>query len=255
MSRPRLSRLSNKFIFMILAITLVLATAGTIVNVGKMYGLNQLGLTGAATSSDTGTSTITIAQSTSITNNHATLQFGSGFVNSSCTVCNMDSNGSANYECCGTFNRTNNLGFLLENTGNINLSINYTCSGSCTAAAFIGGTSPAFQIKATNNSNAGQSGEVSTADTLGVCDGDGGAAGGNPTGGSCSGGNCGLNFTIYKSVTAGGDWLCGNSTNFPLSFTDVKDAFVVDLNVSIPADASTGSEKTATFTFNALATG
>ena len=142
--------LSNKIIFAILAVTLVIAGAGTFVNLGKIYGLSYFGLTGAATTSAGGNATITISQSTSITNNFGNIQFGSGFVNSSCSVCSMDSNGGITAACCGTFNQSNNKGFLLENTGNVNLSVNYTCSGSCTAATFIGGTSPVFQIRTTN---------------------------------------------------------------------------------------------------------
>jgi len=233
--------LSNKTIFAILALTLVITITGTFVNLGKIYDLGYLSLTGAATSTAGGNATITISQSTSITNDFRTIQFGSGFVNSSCTVCNMDSNGGFSPSCCGTFNNTNNLGFLLENTGNINLSVNYTCAGSCTSASFIGGTGPNFQIRTTNNSFAAQAGEVGAADTVGSC---------------WDNTFFGLNLSNnYTNVSAAGNWLCGNGSIFPLGFTDIMDAFVVDLNVSVPSDAGTGSFRSANFTFNALATG
>lgn len=234
-------KLSNKAIFVILAVTLVIALTGTFVNMGRWYGLGYPGLTGAATAADSGNATITISQSTSITNNFDFIQFGAGFVNASCTVCVMDTNGVITAACCGTFNQSNNLGFLLENTGNINLSVNYTCTGSCTAAQFIGGTNPAFQIRATNNSFAGQAGEVSTADTVGSCNNEFFR---------------GFNITNYSvSVAAAGHWLCGNGSVFPLDFTDIQDAFVVDLNVSVPSDAPAAAARNATFVFNALATG
>ena len=240
--------LSNKTIFAILAVTLIIAVTGTFVNLSKIYDLGFLGLTGAAVSSDQGNATITITQQTSITNNFNDIQFGSGFVNASCTACVMDSNGTrASVGCCGTFNMSNNLGFLLENTGNINLSVNYTCTGNCTAAQFIGGTSPAFQIRVTNNFNAGQAGELGTADTVASC-----------AGGINGAGTAGLNITSYIPVTAAGDFLCGNSSTngYVLSFLNSQDAFVVDLNVSIPEDAPVGSgQKITYFTFNALATG
>ena len=233
-------KLSNKVIFVILAATLVIALTGTFVNMGRWYGLDYLGLTGAATSSDQGNATIVITQQTVITNNFNDISFGSGFVNQSCTVCNMDSNGTFTRGCCGTFNFSNIYGFLLENTGNVNLSVNYTCAGNCTAAQFIGGTNPAFQIRATNNFNAGQSGEVGAADTVASCSGQGFSD---------------FNFTTYVDVTAAGDYLCGNNTNYPLDFKNAQDAFVVDLNISIPSDAPAGSQKSTIFTFNALATG
>ena len=242
-------KLSNKSIFAILAVTLVITIAGTLVNLSKIYDFGYLGLTGSAVSTDQGNATITITQQTSITNNFNDIQFGSGYVNSSCTVCNMDSNGSGNFGCCGTFNWTrgsstphNFSGFLLENTGNINLSLNYTCAGNCTAAQFIGGTSPAFQIRATTNFNSQQSGESGTTDTSASC-------GGATTNGL-------LNLSTYTGVTAAGDFICGNSTTYPLSFLSGNDAIVIDLNVSIPEDApGGGGQKITYFTFNALATG
>lgn len=240
--------LSNKTIFAILAVTLVITITGTFVNLSKIYDFGYLGLTGAAVSTDQGNATITISQQTSITNNFNDIQFGSGYVNSSCTVCNMDSNGSGNFGCCGTFNWTrgsttgNFSGFLLENTGNINLSLNYTCAGNCTAAQFIGGTSPAFQIRATTNFNSQQSGEVSAIDSSASC-------GGGTTNGL-------LNLSTYVAVAAVGDFICGNTTTYPLSFLSALDAIVIDLNVSIPEDAPVGTgQKITYFTFNALATG
>ena len=232
---------SNKAMFMVLFVTLVIVVAGVTININKLFFTKGFSLTGAAVSSAGGNATITIAQSTSITNNFQTIQFGSGFVNSTCSRCTMDSNGVMTTACCGTFNQSNNLGFLLENTGNVNLSVNYTCAGSCTNATFIGGTAPAFRIRATNNSAAAQGGETSTADTLGSC-------GNNATGG--------FNITNYSvEVTAAGHWLCGNGSIFALSYVDTYDAFVVDLNLSVPVDAPPNSYQAANFTFNALATG
>ncbi|MBU0470405.1 MAG: hypothetical protein KKA62_03220 [Nanoarchaeota archaeon] len=229
---------SNKTIVALLAVALVVTVLGTVVSVnklGELSGKFNL-LSGAATTSASGLSNLTISQSTSITNQFSAIEFGSGYV----TVpgpCVIDSNGvvngSGNY--CVGFNNPSS-GFLLENTGNVNLSVNYTCSGSCTAASFIGGTSPVFQIWATDNLAAGQAGE-NVADTVASC-----------ANGPFS--------TTPAAVSAAGTWLCGNSSDYSLDSTDAQDAFVVDLNVSIPADAPTGSGvQTATFTFNALATG
>lgn len=233
--------LSNKTIFAILTVTLVITLTGTFVNLSRLYDLGYLGVTGAATAADSGNATITISQSTSISNRFDFIQFGAGFVNSTCTVCNMDTNGGITAACCGTFNQSNNLGFLLENTGNINLSVNYTCTGSCTAAAFLGGTGPNFMIRTTNNTFAAQGGEAGALDTLGSC---------------WDNSTRGLNLSNnYTNVTADGAWLCGNGSIYPLSFTDTYDAFVVDLNVSVPQDAPTAAIRNATFVFNALTTG
>lgn len=232
---------SNKNIFAILAVTLIVTLTGTLLNASRIYDFG-LGLTGGAVATAGGNATITIVQSTSITNNFQTIQFGSGYVNTTCTACSMDSNGGISAPCCGTFNTTNNLGFLLENTGNINLSVNFTCAGSCTAAAFLGGTSPLYGIRTTNNSFAGQSGEQGASDTTGSC---------------WTNETHGLNLSNnYTNVTAAGNWLCGNGSMYPLSYVDTLDAFVVDLNVSFSTDAPIGTGyKASNFTFNALTTG
>ncbi len=239
---------TNTLLTALLLVALVITSISTILNVARFVEVRDgLGLlTGAATTTGTGVSNLTISSSTSITNNVAAIQFGSGFVNSSCTSCVMDSDGKHNQTafCCLSFDNVSS-GFLLENTGNINLSVNYTCAGSCIASTFIGGTSPAFEMRATANSVAGQSGETSTADTEASCNEIrfGGWNFSNTTETN--------NEAVYQPVIATGGWLCGNETNYPLDFTDARDAGVVDINVSIPVDAATGSVQTATFTFTA----
>ena len=237
---------TNRTAVLFLLTTIVLMTGVTVVllNVKTYSGLSSI--TGLATDSGTGTSTLTISQSTSITSQVSSIAFGSGYVNSSCTACVMDSNNNHNQTtagtdfCCITFENVKS-GFLLENTGNVNLSINYSCSGSCDSTAFIGGTSPFLGIKVTNNSNADQTGETGATDSVDSCVSDGAGT---------------INNTDdYQNVTPSGWWLCGNYTKYSLDFADASDALVIDLNVSIPVDVTTGAEKTATFTFKGLATG
>lgn len=222
---------SNKTIAILLIIALTITFLSTFITIDRLTGFR---LTGAATDTETGVSNLTISSVTQITNQVALIEFGSGYVNSSCSSCVMDSDGKHNQtgRCCMGFNNVSS-GFLLENTGNENISVNYTCAGNCTAAQFIGGTSPAFKIKATANSAAGQSGENGAADSVVSC-------------------FTNFNITGYADVTVGGDWICGTLTTFNLSYANAQDAFVVDLNLSIPHDAPAGDgSKSATFTFNA----
>lgn len=247
--------ISNKAIVALLAVALAVTAFGTTLSIVKLNQFDQLKdvyqvVTGAATTTGTGTSTITIAQATSLTNQVSSIAFGSGYTNSSCGTsgCVMDSDGKQNQTtagtnfCCVAFTGVSS-GFLLENTGNVNLSVNYSCSGSCLASQFIGGTSPFFGIRVLNNSNADQSGEAGAADSTDSCSGAGAG---------------GLNRTQpqYSPIAVDGFWLCGNYTAFDLDYEDSGDALVVDLNVTIPTDAPTGGGlQTATFTFEALATG
>jgi hypothetical protein len=239
-----MSDVSNKTIIALLGVALLVTFVGTFFSVTETFdriSSNSL-LTGAATDTASGTSTVTISSTTSLTSQVATLAFGSGYVNSSATECMMHTSGkhnlSASGSCIGFVNLSD--GFLLENTGNVNMSINYTCAGSCTGDDFIGGTSPAFELQTFGVNFDGQTGETGAADSSNSCAGQG---------------FNGPNGTL-SPISAGGDWLCGNNTNYPLDFTDTQDAIVVHLNVSIPTDAATGGgEQTATFTFNALSPG
>ena len=235
---------AERIIIAFLGLALIITLVGTIIQIKDHFSSNETLLTGAASANATGTATITLSSTTAITNNVATIAFGSGYVNATgCGGrCVMDSNGQHNQTggCCIGFSNVSS-GFLLENTGNINISVNYTCSGSCTAATFIGGTAPAFQMKTTANSVALQTGESGSTDSAPSCFGQSYG---------------GWNFTAnYTTITAAGDWLCGDNGNYSLDYTNSQDAAVIDINVSIPVDAPTGAQKTATFVFNALSSG
>lgn len=229
---------SSKTVMILLTVALLVTAIGTIISLDKFTSSGSL-LTGFATANQTGTSNLSISASTAITNQVSNIDFGAGYVNSTCSVCRMDSDvGQDNYSCCVGFNNVTS-GFLLENTGNINVSVNYSCAGNCTGPSFIGGSYPLFQLKTTANSAASQGGESGTADSAVSCGGR-------------------LNVTAYRNITTNGFWLCGdNSTTngYNLSYVDAADAFVVDINVTIPSDLPTQGERIATFTFVAYSSG
>jgi hypothetical protein len=239
---------SNKTVVVLLGVALMVTLVGTFLSVTQLFdrASGPTLLTGAATDSASGTSTVTISATTSMTNNEAETSFGSGYANASSTNCMLTtegtqnlSDGSGHNDCIG-FNNTN-VGFLLENTGNQNISVNYTCAGSCSSETFIGGNKSNFEIRALTNSAYSQLGEQGVTDTIASC----------PNEGT---GNAKLNNT-YVNVTAAGHWLCGNQSWYSLQFGDQQDAIVVHLNVTISPDAATGAQQTATFTFNALGQG
>ncbi|HIG92870.1 MAG: hypothetical protein QT02_C0002G0069 [archaeon GW2011_AR9] len=292
---------SNKTIVTLLLIAMVITLVGTTVSISK---LNQLGtvfdaLTGAPVSQNYGEVNITISSVVSFSlSNGTTINFGTGALNNSCLFCLMDSNGyngsiyssahsagngsqATNHEdgtqgglCCRFsdivgFTGPGNLGFLLENTGNINISVGYTCSGNCTHARFIGGTlnrtMGGVSIKATSNSVAAQSGENGAADATLSCTGGGSYyrdSSWNITNSSDYTGSTdqyvnGSGFEgHYVSLSARGHWLCGNYTHQPLMADGNKDAGVIDINVTIPWDApATSVQSSFRLTFNATAPG
>jgi hypothetical protein len=269
----------NVFILVLVSIALGITIVGTIISVTKIVDFDDL-FTGAVTT--TGQVNLTIASSTSLTNQNATVSFGSGRVNSSCAFCQMDSNdirtelfsngtNRSGNTCCVSFQQVTS-GFLLENTGNTNLSVGYTCSDptggtNCTPTGFVGGTffpgTHGIQIKITSNSDAGQAGETGSSDVSPSCIGGGtiiNTTSWNISNASAYGysarSNAGYGEATYVAMSPVGHWLCGNATSYPLSSDNSFDAAVLDLNLTVPADApATGIENSFTLTFNATSPG
>jgi hypothetical protein len=272
---------SNSFIFVLLLVALVITVGGTFISVSKVINWGD-SITGAASASATGQTNLTITASTSLTNQNATVSFGSGRVNSSCAFCQMDSNdirtelfsngtNRSGNTCCVSFQQVTS-GFLLENTGNVNVSVGYTCSDptsgtNCTPQGFIGGSffpgTHGIQIKITSNSDAGQAGESGSTDTGTSCVGGGtlyNTTSWNISNDSAYGysaiSNAGFGEATYVAMSSVGHWLCGNATSYALSSENSIDAAVLDLNLTIPADApATGIENSFTLTFNATSAG
>jgi hypothetical protein len=232
---------SNKTIVGLLMVALVITVVGTVISVNKINSMDSgyLDLTGAATSTS-GTTTLQVDSNTAIVGIVTALDFGNGYVNSSDTACVLNSEGQreSNASCVGFNNLTQ--GFLIENTGNKNVSLNMSCTGNCSAADFIGGTSPEFNYKVTSANTANdQSGQSSSNDTAVSCDEGWHNATYSPVGQ--------LNTNAY--------YICGDATSFNFSYGAALDAVVVDFNVTIPDDANqTGSNLSATFTFVAAST-
>lgn len=244
---------SNNTIMALLLVALLITVTGTVISTQKIRGLAEAYtvLTTAAAASASGESNITITSSTSITNNVANINFGAGSVNATCISCLMDSNdsnginasGSYNRSCCVNFTNVTS-GFLLENTGNINISVNFTCGGSCTPAEFIGSTvgessGNRFQFITAPNSLEAQAGETGVADTALSCFQ-----------------NNSWTPQSYTNVTAAGQYICGNSSVYPLDSDNTRDAVVIHLRVNISGTTTgVGTRKNATFTFGGLSSG
>ncbi len=238
----------------LLVIALLITIAGTILNLSNLdhskIPFSQI--TGAATNVSTGTATLTVSSQTEVTLRVASIAFGSGYVNTStasCTYCTTSTDighNAGNASCCSRFNNVT-AGFLIENTGNENVTLNFTCSGNCTAAAFINGTSPSFQFRLANSSDGGSTGKVSNNSGDLVTD----------TASSCSSGAGGWNYSSWTDVAASGFDLCGSNgtTEYYFSSESSKDAVIMDIKIKIPDDARTGSAKTATFDFKAQSQG
>ncbi len=271
--------ISNKTIIMLLALALMVTVASTFFTIQKINSLDQtFNVITGAPSFSFGETNITVSSVTALTlggANGTLINFGTGYVNASCDACFIDSNNISsnafangsftnNTEkavCCTTFSQPTS-GFLLENTGNTNLSVGYTCSGNCTFAAFSGGTRLAgyggLEIKVGPNSVALQTGEQGVTDSSLSCRGGGtlyrdqGWNITNLTSYTVAGPTAGIGGDIYTSLSSIGHYLCGNATNFPLMSDNVQDAGVVDINLTILSDApALGIRSSFRLTFNA----
>ena len=244
-------QLSNRSIVYLLVIAMAITLASTVLNVSKLGYVGNM-ITGAATNTSVGTATLTVTSQTAVTMRVSSIAFGSGFVNTTsavCTYCQSSTesgHASGNESCCSRFNNVT-AGFFLENTGNENVTLNVTCSGSCTAAEFVNGTSPLFQFRVVNSSDGASTGKTSnnSADTT------------TDTTSSCSSGDGGWNYSSYTAMAASTFDLCGKNTSVAYFFgaQPTRNAVIMDILVKIPADAITASAKTATLTFAAASAG
>ena len=249
---------SENVVLGLLILAFAITIVSTTVSLSKVEELNSLfdQITGAlTTNSSIASTTLTIQAATSVYNYVPTIAFGSGYVHSTCSACGFDtfngtrSNegaGTPNGSCCVGFDNVTN-GFLLENVGNTNVTLNMSCSGHCNATAFLGnGTGLEFQFRVNNGSDTTMTN--SSRDTV------------TDTATSC--GPSGWNYSAWTDMvgnSSGGQFdLCGGSesTKYFYGSESTKDAVVVDLKIKIPSDiVTTGGAKTATITFKAESSG
>ena len=200
-----MKKIPDSILLSLFVVALIVTLTGMTLSIEKFFGVSLTGdlLTGAVSSTDTGQVNISINAVTSLSNRNAKISFGGGRVNATCDYCIMDSNfinisyfssgtktkgalpfhgaDTAAGSCCLSFTG-NQSGFLIENTGNVNISVGYQCSGNCTFGSFVGGSrniitgftgNYGLDLKVTPNSEAKQSGESGSLDASQSCKGGG----------------------------------------------------------------------------------
>lgn len=215
-----MSEISNKTLVSLLVVAIVVSLGGTFLTLDKIGQTNLI--IGEATTSSEGTTSFNVSTVTELTLQTTTIDWGSGYINGTASNCTLDSEGTVDSGCVGF--SAQNTGFLIENTGNQNLSVQVNSSAD--ASSFIGGDNPAFQYKVEPNSVAGQSGESSTQDTVASC-------------------SDSWTPSSYTSVGTTAEYICGSSTAFPMSPAAEEDAAVMDLKISIPDNAPAESNSAA----------
>jgi len=153
-------------------------------------------LTGYATS-DSGVVNVTIDTAASIVFTTDDLYFGNGTITPSQTAIINSEGGNIGSYWSGSAPTT---GLILENDGNINVSVELRSNK--TAADFIGGTSPDFQVKVESTTEANSCGNIT-------------------------------NFASYESITTSNQVSCAN-----LGYEASQDVLDIDVQLTMNDDAS-----------------
>ncbi len=191
---------------------IVITTLLTLIVVFNKFGV----ITGRAT--DTGEANLTINTSASISFVDNSVNWGSGSVDETPSFAILDTNGTTAAGTAVINGSWNNetTGLMLRNDGNVNVSVDLVSSKD--AAAFIGGTNPAFKWAISNNET-----------------------------GSCAAGIANTGYTDVNT-TAPGTRICDD-----LQYADSNDELIIDLYVRVPEDALGTKGAVITATGTALA--
>jgi hypothetical protein len=155
-------------------------------------------LTGFATITDTGVVNVTVETSAGINFTAAFIDFQNGTVGDGASGATLDTENNATVN--GTWEPTAS-GFTLENIGNTNVTLGLSADKN--ASEYLGGTSPGFRYKVSENET-----------------------------GSCVG-NLATTYTEFNStaVTA-----CPN-----LPYDDPQDSIFIDIQLYIPSNSEVGN--------------
>ena len=217
---------SNKTLAFLLVATIVESLGGTFISfsfVKSKIKEESVSLTGFALIPN-GTVSLSIGTTASIkfTSGADTVTFGSGAVDVASSATNCSLSTIPEYTatgCTGLSNPTN--GFTIENDGNTNLTVELRANQ--TATQFIGSGGALFLWNVSYN------------ETGSCLDPAGAVTSPNTSGGTACGGTvCG---TEFESVVTSFKTICHR-----LRYEDSNDQLNIDINVTIPLDASTGNK-------------
>ena len=202
--------ITNKTLAMLLVAAVAISLFGTIFSVNKLNQFGEFRSTTGFATTDTGTAVVVVNTSTSIKFVVATIDWGSGSVNSTSGFLNCTlATDAANTEGCAGFN-TVSQGFILENDGNTVAAV--SLAANRTAVQFIGGTGegggPLFRYKVANNGT--ESSSCTTPLPVAYTD---------------------------VNVTAPGTVICAD-----LNYTDIQDSLEIDIYVNIPYTSPSGQK-------------
>ena len=206
--------LSNKTLIYLISISIIITLFGTTYTLNKLQ--EGLGITGLPTNVG-GPVNLTIAATASINLSNDNITWGSGQVLQGFPNATLDTNNNSAYVVRGSWSSSGVRGFTLQNIGNV--PVNVTINSTVNATSYLGGSGPAYRYEvrqATGNSSACESG-IAT----------------------------GQNDFYPSGNTSGRIRICN-----VFNFTANRDHLIIDINITVPDDAPTGSKNTTIY-FNA----
>ena len=198
--------ITNKTLAIFLVAAVAISLFGTILSINKLNQFGKFITTGYATS-DNATATLVVSSTTSIKFAVATVDWGTGYVNSTggYVNCTLTTNGYNTPSACVGFN-TVSQGFVLENDGNTMAQVQLY--SNATAAQFIGDSTALFLYRVSDNESNSCTGEAPASYTT-------------------------------VNTTSPGTLICPSQA---FNFTDNVDSLRIDINVTIPYTAPPGSK-------------
>lgn len=237
-------QISNRTIATLLIATILVYLGGTFISLNRLADFGYRPLTGLATGS--GNVSVTISPTTSITWVVSMIQWGSGYVDSSCNNCTMQVNNTATaasgtygYDstCCKSFNWSN-TSLLLKNNGNQNVNVQMNVTSNNTM--WFGSSTPAeFSFKIVDVSDRDHDSADNPQDTAVSCRGNNTHANGWWDYESAS------TWTQLDDWVAAPKYICGDATGKNFTFNSGTNEANFDFKIVIPQSyTSTGVKST-----------
>jgi hypothetical protein len=239
-----MEEISNKTLAILLICAIVVSLGGTLLSLNKLQRPGSPQITGMATNATSGVAEVTIMAITQIGFTQGSINFGSGFVNDSCTFCQMaatDQGGLNNGGCClddsgNGWSDTNNydLPLILENQGNYDVSL--TIVADRNATEWINGTSPLAIYKIISGNNSALY-PATIDDTQESC-----TSGWEKT-------------DDWYNLSDIEEYICGAAADdYHFKYQNSADEVVIEINVTIPIDSIKGKTNVS-ITFSATSEG
>ncbi len=143
-----MDEISNKTLAILLIGAIIISLGGTLISLNRLAGIKVPLITGFYGSDEEAIVQLDIEGTVQVNFTTDTIDWGSGYVNSTVDYCVLNSYDAAIGDNCTSFD-PQTAGLILENIGSFNVTLNISMSKD--AAAFIGGSGPVCKWNVSNS--------------------------------------------------------------------------------------------------------